>query len=72
MLGLMQDAPLLTSQTLAYAARVFPDAEIVTADNGGIVHRTTYRAADARARRLAASLKQLERIWIIPVHSRMQ
>ena len=59
MLGLMQDAPLLTSQTLAYAARVFPDAEIVTADNGGIVHRTTYRAADARARRLAASLKQL-------------
>lgn len=59
MLGLMQDALLLTSQTLAYAARVFPNAEIATADNGRIAHRTTYHAADIRARRLASSLNHL-------------
>ncbi|MGZ0190450.1 MAG: AMP-binding protein, partial [Alphaproteobacteria bacterium] len=59
MFGLMQDAPLLTSQTLAYAARVFPLTEIVTADNGRIIHRSTYREADVRARRLASSLQRL-------------
>ena len=58
MLGLMQEAPLLTSQTLAYAARVFPHTEIATADNGRVIHRTSYREADGRARRLASALTQ--------------
>lgn len=58
MLGLMQEAPLLTSQTLAYAARVFPHVEIATADAGQIIHRTTYAEADQRARRLASALQQ--------------
>jgi len=56
MLGLMQEAPLLTSRTLAYAARVFPRVEIVTAEDGRVVHRLPYAEADVRARRLASAL----------------
>lgn len=59
MLGLMQEAQLLTSATLAHAARVYPHVEIATADDGRIVHRTTYRETDERARRLASSLERL-------------
>lgn len=59
MLGLMQEASLLTSATLAYAARVYPRVEIVTAGNGRIVHRTNYAEADRRARLLASSLERL-------------
>ena len=58
MLGLMQEAELLTSATLAYAARVYPRVEIVTADNGQTVHRTNYAEADRRARLLASALQQ--------------
>lgn len=56
MFGLMQDAPLLVSQTLAHAARVFPETEIASAEDGRVVHRTTYSEADGRARRLASAL----------------
>ncbi len=59
MLGLMQEAQLLTSATLAHAARVYPNVEIATTDDGRIVHRTTYANADTRARRLASSLERL-------------
>jgi acyl-CoA synthetase (AMP-forming)/AMP-acid ligase II len=59
MLGLIQDAPLLTSATLAYAARAYPRVEVVTADHGRIVHRTNYAEADRRARLLASSLERL-------------
>ena len=59
MLGLMQHAELLTSATLAHAARVYPHVEIATADDGRVVHRSTYAEADRRARRLASSLIRL-------------
>ena len=59
MLGLIQDAQLLTSATLAYAARVYPRVEIVTADNGKPVHRTSYAETERRARLLASSLERL-------------
>ncbi|HKK30503.1 MAG TPA: AMP-binding protein, partial [Alphaproteobacteria bacterium] len=59
MLGLMQDAQLLTSATLAHAARVYPGVEIATADDGQIVHRITYAEADQRARLLASSMERL-------------
>ena len=58
MLGLMQDASLLTSATLAHAARVYPRVEIVTATDGKTVHRTTYAEADRRARLLASALQK--------------
>ena len=58
MLGLMQDASLLTSATLAHAARVYPRVEIVTAADGKTVHRTTYAEADRRARLLASALQK--------------
>ena len=59
MLGLMQEAELLTSATLAHAARVYPYVEIATADNGRVMHRTTYAESDRRARQLASSLKRV-------------
>jgi fatty-acyl-CoA synthase len=58
MLGLMQEASLLTSATLAYAARVYPRVEIVTAADGKAIHRTNYAEADRRARLLASALEQ--------------
>lgn len=58
MLGLMQEAELLTSATLAYAARVYPRVEIVTADNGQVFHRTNYAESDRRARLLASALQK--------------
>ena len=39
MLGLMQDAQLLTSQTLAHAAKVYPNVEIATALDGREIGR---------------------------------
>ena len=57
--GLIQDVPLTTSATLAHAARVYPETELLTAREGTIVHRTTYAETEVRARRLAASLVQL-------------
>ena len=58
MLGLVQEAQLLTSATLRHAARVYPHVEIATADNGTVIHRTTYAEADLRARRLASALEK--------------
>ena len=59
MLGLMQDAQLLTSQTLAHAAKVYPNVEIATALDGRVINRSSYAEVDKRARRLASSLTKI-------------
>ena len=59
MQGLMMDVPLLLSMLLAHADRHHGDTEIVSKTVEGPIHRYTYRAAHARARRLANALKRL-------------
>src|SRR5438876_6576216 len=59
MQGLMMDVPLLVSGLLQHADRHHADAEIVSKTVDGSVHRYTYRAAHARARRLAGALQRL-------------
>jgi fatty-acyl-CoA synthase len=59
MQGLMMDVPLLLSMLLEHADRHHGDTEIVSKTVEGTVHRYTYRAAHARARRLANALKRL-------------
>jgi len=56
MLGLMQDQPLLISDLMVHAERHHGDVEIVSRRVEGDIHRTTYRAAAARARQLANAL----------------
>jgi fatty-acyl-CoA synthase len=59
----MQDHPLLISSLLQHACRVAGDTEIVsrTIEGGAefVLHRTTYTATHARARRLANALVRL-------------
>jgi fatty-acyl-CoA synthase len=55
----MMDAPLLLSMLLRHADRHHGDTEIVSKTVEGSIHRYTYRAAHARARRLANALKRL-------------
>jgi fatty-acyl-CoA synthase len=52
----MQDAPLNISRLLAHAARVHPDAEVVTATPDG-VRRRTFAEVTERAARLAGALR---------------
>ena len=59
MLGLMQTRPLLVSSILTHAARHHGDAEIVSREASGMLHRTTYGAMERRARRLAQALTGL-------------
>ncbi|HZQ72111.1 MAG TPA: 3-(methylthio)propionyl-CoA ligase [Burkholderiales bacterium] len=59
MQGLMMDMPLLLSMLLRHADRHHGDTEIVSKTVEGTIHRYTYRAAHARARRLANGLKRL-------------
>jgi fatty-acyl-CoA synthase len=59
MLGLMMDAPLLVSDLIRFAARYHADTEIVSKTVEGSLHRYTYRAAEARCRRLANALAKL-------------
>ena len=58
--GLMMDMPLLISDLIRHADRHHGATEIVskTVEDGGI-HRTTYRGAHARARRVANALARL-------------
>ena len=58
--GLMMDMPLLISDLIRHADRHHGGTEIVskTVEDGGI-HRTTYRDAHTRARRVANMLKRL-------------
>src|SRR5436190_16186626 len=59
MLGLMQDRPLLISQMIDFAARYYPDVEIVTRTVEGPIHRYGYRDAAKRAKKLAEALQGL-------------
>src|SRR5687767_8710537 len=59
MQGLMMDAPLLISGLLQHADRHHGDTEIVSKNVDGSLHRYPYRAAHARARKLANALKRL-------------
>jgi fatty-acyl-CoA synthase len=60
MFGLMQDQPLLISSLMVYADRHHGDTAIVSRTIEGPIHRYTYRAAHARARKLANALRGLE------------
>jgi 3-(methylthio)propionyl---CoA ligase len=57
--GLMMDQPLLISDLLRHAERHHGATEIVSKTVEGSVHRYTYAAAAARARRLANALKRI-------------
>ena len=64
--GLMMDMPLLISSLIAHADRHHGDTEIVSRtvegpdkDGRGAIHRSTYRAAHQRARKLAKALTAL-------------
>ena len=59
MLGLMQDQPLSISSLIEFAARHHHDAQIVSRRVEGDIHRSTYREAAARARRVAGALDRL-------------
>ncbi len=56
MLGLMQQRPLLVSNLVDYAAGLHGAREVVSRDKDGIVHRSTYAAVAARAKRVANAL----------------
>ncbi len=58
--GLMMQAPLLISSLIKHADRFHPDTEIVSRRVEGDIHRTTYREAHARSRRLANALRSLQ------------
>ncbi len=57
--GLMQSPPLLVSSLLDHAERFHGDREVVSRRVEGDVHRTTYGALAARARKLANALETL-------------
>ena len=57
--GLMMDTPLLITDLIRFADRNHGDTEIVSKTVEGTIHRTTYREAHARARRLAKVLQAL-------------
>ena len=59
MRGLMMDVPLLVSSVLRHAEAVHGDAEIVSRDAGGALHRSTYAELASRSRRLARALDRL-------------
>jgi 3-(methylthio)propionyl---CoA ligase len=59
MLGLMQDRPLLISQMIDFAARYYPDVEIVTRTVEGPIHRYGYKDAARRAKQVAEALQGL-------------
>lgn len=59
MQGLMQDAPLLISSLIDYAALYHGDREIVSRSVEGPIHCTTYRQVQVRAKQLANALIHL-------------
>jgi acyl-CoA synthetase (AMP-forming)/AMP-acid ligase II len=59
MSGRMMQVPLLISSLIRHAARHSGDTEIVSRRFGGDIHRTTYRAAELRSRKLAQALARL-------------
>jgi fatty-acyl-CoA synthase len=59
MLGQMMQLPLLISSLIVHAERHHPEQEIVSRRVEGDIHRTTYKALAARARRVANALSTL-------------
>lgn len=59
MLGQMMQQPLLISAQIVHAARHHHDAEIVSVETSGGIHRTTWGETERRARRLASALLKL-------------
>ena len=57
MQGLMQQQPLMISSLLRHAARHHGGTEIVSRTTEGAIHRTDWRRAGTRARRLARALQ---------------
>ncbi|HWP64883.1 MAG TPA: long-chain fatty acid--CoA ligase [Candidatus Limnocylindria bacterium] len=58
MRGLTQDHPLLVTDFVRRAERLFPNKQVITRTAGG-AHRVTYAELAARARRLAGALSRL-------------
>ncbi len=59
MQSLMQPHELLISSLLKHAARHHAEADVVSRTDDGTLHRTTWGATEARARRLARALAAL-------------
>ncbi|MEX8519258.1 MAG: 3-(methylthio)propionyl-CoA ligase [Leptothrix sp. (in: b-proteobacteria)] len=59
LMGQMMQMPLLISSLLVHAARHAADTEIVSKRVEGDIHRTTYREAELRSRKLAQALARL-------------
>jgi fatty-acyl-CoA synthase len=59
MRGLIQERPLLISSLIDYAALYHGDTEIVSRTVEGPIHRTNYREAQVRSKKLAQALRRL-------------
>ena len=59
MLGLMQTRPLMISSIIQHAARNHADTEVVSRTVEDTIHRISYRAIEARMRRLVRVLQKL-------------
>ena len=59
MQGQMMNQPLLISSQIRHAARYHADAEIVSVETTGGIHRTNWGEVERRARRLASALQGL-------------
>ncbi len=59
LMGQMMQMPLMISSLIVHAARHFGDTEIVSKRAEGDIHRTDWKAAELRARKLAQALARL-------------
>ncbi|MES2319658.1 MAG: 3-(methylthio)propionyl-CoA ligase [Pseudomonadota bacterium] len=59
LMGQMMSEPLLISSILDYAARHYPNSDIVSRRVEGDLHRYTYRACQVRAKKMANALTGL-------------
>lgn len=59
MRGLMMDVPLTLTSVLRHAAAIHGDAEVISRNQDGAVHRTSYAEIGRRSQRLAHALKAL-------------
>jgi len=59
MFGQMQDQPLIVSQLIEHAARVYPAQTITTKTVEGSIHQYTFSDANLRSKKLAQALTQL-------------
>src|SRR5215210_5718389 len=59
LMGQMMQMPLMISSLILHAARHFPDTEIVSKRAEGDVHRTNWKDAELRSRKVAQALARL-------------